>query len=86
MRPADKLTVHSRMYCSAVHVSINLLVILQQVSSEISLYEYRYIMILIVPTTFHTHCVRVSIQIRASIIIFSINYVSKMELYIRKTN
>jgi hypothetical protein len=31
------------------------------------------IMILIVPTTFHTHCVRVSIQIRANIIIFFIN-------------
>jgi hypothetical protein len=31
------------------------------------------IMIFIVPTNFHTHCVRVSIQTRANIIIFYIN-------------
>jgi hypothetical protein len=33
------------------------------------------IMILIVPNTFHTHCVRVSIKIRANIIIFFTKYI-----------
>jgi hypothetical protein len=34
---------------------------------------YNIIMILIIPTTFYTYCVRVSIQIRANIILFFIN-------------
>jgi hypothetical protein len=46
-----------------------------EMSVNINLTTRRYIaiMILIVPTTFHTHCIRISIQIRANIIIFFIN-------------